>query len=949
MLFNLACFMIRFYPILFRIFTLWVSVLALGNRGFADETGVFIRNYQKQEYRAASQNWSVAQDSKGYLFFANNIGLLEFDGITWTFYPAPEGAVIRAVAVDEQNRIFTAGYRELGYWTRNQMGKLDYHSLKQLVEPNFMANEEFWNVIIQKDKVYFQSFSKIYIYHDKKFDIIKPEGFINSISDGGNRIFVNIMNEGVYQIDGTQLKPYLVSDFFRNKEIRFILSLSATEQLIGTANDGMLYFNGNLLTEWQPAQAEYFRKNMINRGCLSGDGKIIVGTILDGVSVFDRSGNLLNRFNKGNGLQNNTVLGVIADNNQNIWAALDKGIDFIALIPDPSYTIIERKEIGAVYSAAVYQGQLFLGTNQGVYSRPNDRPDEPFRLVPGTQGQVWDCKVIDNQLFINHNKGTFVISNDRLREIQSHSGGFSLTENPLAPGQLVQSTYSNLIFYKKQKNQWNVDHILYSFNNLIRYVEVDHLGNFWAGHMYRGIFRLKFDGRDSISEQRYYGEQVFGKDHGIHVFKVENRIVFTTGEKLFTFDDLNDTIIEYTALNDKLASFRRANRIIAAPDHRYWLITDQACGLFRVENSEVRLIKEYPTSLFNNQLITGYENIVPLDETKALLCLENGYAILNTDTVSPASRISKRMPELRQISISGSNDRMIDLPVKADETAIHFNRNNVQLQYSFPYFSAGHVKYLSFIEGLDQKWSEPVDKPLFSFKRLPVGHYTIRVKAMNSWGEFSQEHRFRLTVLPPWYRSTLAYLGYMLLVVGGLLLFRRSVIRRTKLKESREREEQEKELIKLRNDKLQAELSFKSSELASSTMAIIKKNEFLMAMKEMLASQKEQLGSRYPDKYYDRLIAKIDENISSQDDWKVFETNFERAHEQFMKTLKDNYHDLTPSDLRLCAFLRMNLSSKEIAPLLGISVRGVENHRYRLRKKLNLEADDSLTEFIIKL
>jgi DNA-binding CsgD family transcriptional regulator len=122
-----------------------------------------------------------------------------------------------------------------------------------------------------------------------------------------------------------------------------------------------------------------------------------------------------------------------------------------------------------------------------------------------------------------------------------------------------------------------------------------------------------------------------------------------------------------------------------------------------------------------------------------------------------------------------------------------------------------------------------------------------------------------------------------------------------------------------------------------------------MDVKEILRNQKEQLGTRYPDKYYDTLVRKIDDNMGSVDDWKVFEANFERAHEQFMKTLKDNYPDLTPSDLRLCAFLRMNLSSKEIAPLLGISVRGVENHRYRLRKRLNLDADSNLTEFMIKL
>ena len=250
---------------------------------------MFIKNYPKQEYQAASQNWSITQDASGYLYFANNIGLLEFDGITWTLYPAPEGAIIRTVAVDKQNRIFTAGYRELGYWERNSLGRLEYHSLKQEVEKNFTANEEFWNVIPSGDRVYFQSFSKIYIYDYKSFEIVNPEGFINSISDGGDRIFVNIMNKGIYQVAGTKISPYLVNDFFSQKEIRFILSLSKSQILIGTANDGILFYDGQKLMTWQPAQTDYFRKNIINRGCLSADGKIIIGTILDGISVFDRA------------------------------------------------------------------------------------------------------------------------------------------------------------------------------------------------------------------------------------------------------------------------------------------------------------------------------------------------------------------------------------------------------------------------------------------------------------------------------------------------------------------------------------------------------------------------------------------------------------------------------------------------------------------------------------
>ncbi len=908
-----------------------------------------IKNYTKQEYQAANQNWSVTQDINGYLYFANNIGLLEFDGITWSLYPAPEGAIIRSVAVDKKNRIFTAGYRELGYWERNVLGRLEYHSLKQEVVKSFTPNEEFWNVIISGERVYFQSFSKVFIYDYRKFEIVQPDGFINSISDGGDRILVNIMNKGIYELTGTQLKPYLVNDFLNRTEIRFVLSLSQSQKLIGTANEGLLFYDGLNLSQWQPDQADYFRKNIINHGCLTTDGKIIIGTILDGISVFDRVGNLLYRINKENGLQNNTVLGVISDTNYNIWISLDKGIDFISFSPDPSFSIIERKELGAVYAAAIYRAKLYLGTNQGLYFRPFQSKEEPFSLVPETQGQVWDCKVIDDRLFVNHNKGTFEIHGDQVKQISTVSGGFSITRNPLNTNSLVQSTYSNLIFYKKYNSEWKIDRVVYQFNDLIRYLEVDYLGNYWASHLYRGIFRLKFNNNDSLVYNRYYGSEVFGKDNNIHVFKLENRIVFTTGVKLYTYDDLKDTIVDYAVMNEKLGIYQKATRIIAGTENHYWFVTDQSYALFSIQNSEVKKIKEYPTRLFNNQVITGYENIFPVSKNEAILCLENGYAVLNADTISPESLISGMRPELRRLSMSGTDEQLIDMPLNSPEITMRYNRNNLQLRFSFPYFSSDNIKYQSYLEGLDHQWSDPLDKPIFSFKRIPEGRYKLKVKAVNLWGESSQEYSIDLVILPPWYLSVLANICYFLFVLAGLIIFRRRIIARTQQKESRERDEKERELEKLRNEKLMAELSFKSNELASSTMAIIKKNEFLMNVKEMLNNQKEELGSRYPAKYYDKLVQKIDDNMTSQDDWKVFDANFDRAHEQFMKTLKGNYRELTPSDLRLCAFLRMNLSSKEIAPLLGISVRGVENHRYRLRKKLNLDADGNLSDFIIRL
>lgn len=925
------------YAILFLILTFNLVALACP----------YLKSYTKRDYPAASQNWAVAKDQNGNMYFGNNSGLLEFDGVTWTLYQLPEGEIVRAVAVDNENRIYTAGYRELGCWKRNENGRIEYQSLKHEVESYFSANEEIWDIICFNNHIYFQSFSKIYVYYNDKFEVINPGGFINSISNVGGQILVNVMNIGIYSIAGTNLSPFCLNNLFDNKEIRFVLPLSNSEKLIGI-NSGLLLFDGKRLREWNISQGEYFRKNIVNRGSITADGKIVVGTILDGVSIFDREGTLLYRFNKENGLQNNTVLDILSESDDSFWLALDNGIEFLSFSSDPSYAIIERKELGTVYSAAVYQSKIYLGTNQGLYSRAFSSSNEPFTLIPGTQGQIWECKVFDDRLFVSHNKGTFEIFGDEVHFFPG-SGGFSITNDPLNPNKLIQSTYSNLVFFKKSNSGWQISKISYEINDLIRHLEVDHLGNYWGSHLYHGILRFKFALNDSLIYSRLYGKEIFNKDHNVNVFKVENRIVFTTGEKLYTYDDLKDTIVEHSALNEKLGEFGKASKIISCPENCYWFITDSAFGLFRILDKEIIKLKEYPTELFAKQLVTGFENIIPLSSKTAILCLENGYAILNADKICLASQISNARLELKRLTNTTEKGQLIELPVKTQEIVIRYNQNNLQLRYSFPFFNCANVVFQSFVSGLDQHWSETVEKPVFNFKRIPVGKYCIKIRAINSWGEPSLESVINLNVLPPWYRSNLAYCSYLLLIIVGLLGFRRGIILRTQKKESLERKEKERELTELRNAKLQTELLFKSSELANSTMAIIKKNEFLMEIKDTLRHQKDMLGNRYPDKYFDTVMQKINYNMTSQEEWKAFESNFNRAHEQFMKTLTDNYSDLTSSDLRLSAFLRMNLSSKEIAPLLGITVRSVENHRYRLRKKLELDADSNLTDFIIRL
>jgi DNA-binding CsgD family transcriptional regulator len=158
--------------------------------------------------------------------------------------------------------------------------------------------------------------------------------------------------------------------------------------------------------------------------------------------------------------------------------------------------------------------------------------------------------------------------------------------------------------------------------------------------------------------------------------------------------------------------------------------------------------------------------------------------------------------------------------------------------------------------------------------------------------------------------------------------------------------ENEQQLMKLRNEQLSLDVNEKSRELAISTMSLIKKDELLSLIKEDLKKSSDEASSRSIKSI---ITSTINKNTSVNNAWDTFKEAFDTADKDFLKKVKLEHASLTPNDLRLCAYLRLNLSSKEIAPLLNISVRSVEIKRYRLRKKMDLTHEQGLVEYILSI
>ena len=288
--------------------------------------------------------------------------------------------------------------------------------------------------------------------------------------------------------------------------------------------------------------------------------------------------------------------------------------------------------------------------------------------------------------------------------------------------------------------------------------------------------------------------------------------------------------------------------------------------------------------------------------------------------------------------------------------------NSLHFEYSAPvYAQQSNVQYSYLLNGFDTYWSEWSKKSEKEYTNLPPGKYEFQVKAKNNLGNESTVKIYKFVVLPPWYQTTWAYLTYTFLILGIIyLIFRWQkqlfMEQQQKYEEEQKRltylhelelEKSEKEIVKLRNEKLEAEIAFKNTELASTAMHLVQKGELLGNIKEEMSRIKKNANGHAAPDEFKKIMRILSEENKMDKDWEQFAQHFDHVHSDFLSNIKAQYPTLSPHELKLCAYLRMNLSSKEIAQLESISVRGVEIGRYRLRKKLKINTETNLFDFLL--
>ena len=877
-------------------------------------------NYSRQSYHSGNQNWQIGQSAEGWMYFANNNGLLEFDGSNWNTYPLPGNTKVRSV-LPVGDTIYVGALGQFGRFVRNSKGKMVYQNLSGHLGEQEQVN--VWHIHRIGNDVFFQTDGTFFI-NDYRSRMAAHPG-IRYSTVVYNKLYITT-SHSVSMLVGNQFIPLQGIDISQLSNIVAILPWQQ-QLLLVTSHKGLYLYGNNKLQPFHVAEAQQLKQ--LSCAALSGS-TLALGTLQDGIILIDLNSQQIERISTNNGLQNKTVLSAAFDLDNNLWLALDNGLDCIQLRSPLRFLNSRQSLIGSGNCSIAYQGKIYFGTNQGLYAMEGNQ----IQFIEGTGSQVLCLDTIGGQLFCGGRQFFLNINGQRITHYDNR-GVWAVRRLAGHPDMLLTSSYWGLRLMRRSAQGWQMAEEVEGANISAKTCYIEEQTNaVWVANKEKGLYRLTLtNDMKRVKSKKCYNSAALPKGNNVSIALIDGEMVIASRQGLFRYDAAHDMLVRNTTLESRLGGNTTYTYIHQAANGHIWYATD---GAMHVSDGQTH------HSYLNDCLMVDFENVSFTSRQQAIIGTEDGFALLENNL--PPDTTRQLRPYIRRIVIGSNADTLY---YKAESPQITWTNNSLRFEYSAnSYDPTQTIRFCYWLEGSgEQEWSPSTRLHIKEYTNLPEGHYVFHVKVITSDGTSGGETSFEFTILPPWYRSWWACTFYIIAMLTAIYAIYHRIM------QSRQRliKEKDEQIENLEEEKLQIELRARQDELVRSRMNVVRKNEMLQEIKKTAVSINNGLSEENLPaikRRVVRLIGQIDTNIEHDDDLEAFRNSFDSVHHNFLKTLGERYPQLSHKEKMLCAYIRMNLMSKEIAPLLNISIRGVEIARYRIRQKLGLEQKDSLTEFL---
>ncbi|HYG37900.1 MAG TPA: two-component regulator propeller domain-containing protein [Cytophagales bacterium] len=776
--------------------------------------------------------------------------------------------------------------------------------------------------------------------------------------DKKQNLWIGTLDEGLIKIRGNNVQSYTTKTGLNHNLIKSILEDNESNIWIGTDGGGVNILDPKTgkITQvtFNPESKNGLKSDAIYSLFLDRAGTIWVGTFSAGINIYNKQNDNFRHFNNilnnKSSLSNNSVLSILEDKKGKIWVGTDGGGlnlfnkekgTFTHFKNDPeSLQSLSSNVIKSLYEDR--SGNLWIGTylgglnllnkKKGTFSRFLHDPEDSvsiggniiWSICEDSKGNLWVSTLGNGVSVLNkatskfkrfkplsgdgtlgdYNIFSILEDSDKQIWLATENNGLNLF-NP--------STETFTYFQHDPKTHGSI-----SSNHVFVLFE-DSRKNLWVGTAGGGLNLMN---KERSSFKAFTEKDGLPSNIILGITEDKNGFLWiSTGKGLSKFDPVKETFKNYHKEDGLQSNEFNINSVCRSATGELYFGGSNGFNLF--DPAEIKVNTYVPPVILSDFKI--FNKSVKIGEKDSIL--------------------TKQIAETKAIEIT----------YREAVFSFEFAALN--------YISPSQNQYAYQLEGFDKGWNNSGNKREVTYTNLDAGTYLLKVKGANNDGLWNDvPTTLTLTIVPPWWNTLWFRLSSILVLITATIAFykaRTYHIRKTmklerlrelKIKEAEMREEKlkhEKTVIELRKNQLESEVNYQNSKLASSVMNVVKQNETLLNIKDHISGILKENEEPQQKKNLRRIIRLIDEEVKPDQNWTQFEQLFNQLHENFLQRLKEKYPELTSRDLKLCAYLRMNLNSKEIAPLIGVSVRGVEDMRYRIRKKMDLDTSENLAEFIL--
>ena len=743
-----------------------------------------IVNYSPSDYGALTQNWGVTEDKDGRIYFANNNGVLIYDGFNWKLIGLPNFKSARSISADKNGSVLVGSRGEFGFIKIDEDNKISYESLSKNL-PNYKSNAAIYEThVLDENLIFFRSYKKLFLVEKQKVSVLD-----NSFKDRVERsfytnqkLFIFIRNTGLYKFNKNNKKFNLVNEskFFDTKSKTVNgFHIIDDKRIYITRRSGIYISNNNELKKID-YKNKTINETTIYRSYQLKNSNIALATY-DGIFILNKYLEIVDHFNSDKGMRSNNVRSLFEDSSGNLWAGLDDGIAKILIKSQfRFYPKLYAKTGGTVYDLNLFNNNVFISSATGLRKLSTSNVDLNAEFISvaneNIKSQTWAIEPINNSLVVGHLGGLGKIDkNESYSQIVSKkiTGTiYSLKKSEFLKNKFFVGSRKGLFIFDNSFEEFQkVENIE---SSIWRIIELPTRKEVWVFNEGKGIFRVKFDENEKISVKKFTSDDGLPSNNKLYMSKYKDKLIVGTKLGTYEFDYKIEKFIKSNFFSEKiLGKNKHLIRLISIND-KYLFHTvhyenfKRNQKFYEIKNET---INEFPIPEVSKNVSVKYHYF---KKDKLFFTSNEGVAVdINRKEIDQKSKskviFSKILVNKKPIFFGG-NQQSYDKEVHKINNIFKYNENSFDFYFSATdYLNEQSNSFNTNIVNYKEKNIIFSNDKKFTYENLVPGKYLLEVNSKNARNKDLPSLNYEFVIKKPWWQTAYFYIGEIIFFM--ILLF----------------------------------------------------------------------------------------------------------------------------------------------------------------------------------